>query len=71
MIREAAVLETLFGSVGAVVEEKAAADEPPGGGPVVDAVFQVGCGAEDISGVGVVVEGAGGEVGDLLWWGFC
>ena len=61
-----------------VVEQDAAPADVAPRGPVVDAVFEVGGGAGDVAAVGVVVECAGGDVGDLgwgwevsdgVWWG--
>ena len=51
--------------VAAVVEQDAAAGDPVLG-PVVDGAFLVGVGAEDVGGLGVVVESAGGDVGELV-----
>lgn len=50
---------------GAVVEEDTTARDAVGG-PVVDGAFVVGFGVCDVFGVGVVVEGVGGDVGELL-----
>ena len=50
--------------VAAVVEQDAPACDPVLG-PVVDGAFVVGVWAEDVAGLGVVVEGAGWDVGEL------
>ena len=52
--------------VATVVEEEAAACDTVRG-PVMDAAFVVGGGADDVGAVGVVVEGVRGDVGEL--WG--
>ena len=58
------VVVVLRRSVGAVVEEEGAAGHAVAG-PVVDGAFVVGVRAGDVGAVGVVVECAGWEVGEL------
>ena len=49
----------VLGRVGVVVEEDAAAGDAAVGGPVVDAVAEIGVWAQDVGAVDVVVECAG------------
>lgn len=64
-VRGVAVVGYVLGfGVGVVVEEEGAAGDAVGG-PVVDAVFEIGVGAVDIGAADVVVEGVGGDVGEL------
>ena len=65
MVVVAVVGDVVRVRVAAVVEQDAAAGDPVLG-PVVDGAFLVGVRAEDVGGLGVVVEGAGGDVGELV-----
>jgi len=58
------VLDSLLVGISAVIEQNTSSGNAVFG-PVVDGAFVVGFGAEDVFAMGVVVEGTGGNMGEL------